>query len=421
MFEKGVFMPIDFNSHIAFNPLKPMNKTQQIAPQYQPMSQNCDTFTKSVEVKGNSVDSSFDGIKIEQKSFGTIKKTGKEATLYTITNKNGASVSLSTFGATITSVKVPDKDGNLKDVTQGYTDVSPYENAPVGHAGGTIGPCANKISDGKFHIGENEYELECNKDNGKTHSHGGTNGFDVQNWNAHILKDGIEFTYDKKDMENGYPGNVKASVTYKFDNNNNLRIIYKAKTDKDTLVNMTNHTYFNLDGAENASENSVLNHIVTLPNSSSYTVNSEIAVPTGEIAAVDGTPFDFKNPKKIGDVINSDNHQIKIGSGFDQNYCIDNYDGKSIIEVANVKSQKTGINLKVSTNLPGFQFYTANHLGKSTQPAGKDGKRYEKRSAFCIEPQFYPNAINTENFKEKGILKKDEEYNREIVYSFSAE
>ncbi len=356
----------------------------------------------------------------------------------------------------------------MKDITQGYDNVAPYEEAPVGHAGGTIGPYANKISDGKFVLDGKDYSLECNKDNGKSHSHGGTQGFDTKNWKANILKDGIEFTYEKKDMESGYPGNVKASVIYKFDNDNNLHIKYSAKSDKDTIINMTNHTYFNLDGAENTQENSVYEHIVALPNSSSYTVNSDIAIPTGEIVSVKNTPFDFSSPKKIGDVIESDNEQIKIGSGFDQNYCVDNYDGKSLIDVANIKSSKTGINLKVSTiesdneqikigsgfdqnycvdnydgkslidvanikssktginlkvstNLPGFQFYTANHLGKSAQPNGKSGARYEKRSSFCVEPQFYPNAINIDDFNEKGILKSGEEYNREIVYSFYTE
>jgi len=403
-------MPIDFNNvHIFTNSIRQQIVNPQYTVQNQPIQ---DTFVKSIDVN-------FDGIKIDKKSFGKIEKTNEEAILYTITNKNGASVNLSTFGATITGIKVPDKDGNLIDVTQGYDNVTPYEKSPVGHAGGTIGPCANKISDGKFTINEKEYNLECNKDNGKSHSHGGTQGFDVKNWKANVLKDGIEFTYLKKDMESGYPGNVQASVIYKFDNNNNLHIQYKATTDKDTLINMTNHTYFNLDGAENTQEGSVLDHIVTLPNSSSFTQNSEIAIPTGEIVDVENTPFDFKTSKRIGDVISSDYEQIKIGSGFDQNYCIDNYDGKSLIEVADVKSQKTGINLKVSTNLPGFQFYTANHLGKSAQPNGKSGTRYEKRSAFCVEPQFYPNAVNTESFKEKGILKAGEEYNREIVYSFS--
>ncbi len=410
-------MPIDFNPHIMFNTNN--NLPQRIVQQSVAMNQlEKDTFTKSVKINSD-VDAIYEGIKIEKKSFGILKKSGEEATLYTITNKNGASVDLSSFGATITSIKVPDKDGKIKDVTQGYDNVTPYEESPVGHAGGTIGPCANKISDGKFTINNEEYSLECNKDNGKTHSHGGTQGFDTKNWKANILKDGIEFTYEKPDMENGYPGNVKASVIYKFDNENNLHIQYKASSDKDTLINMTNHTYFNLDGAENTQENAVLEHIVTLPNSSTITENSEIAVPTGKILQVEGTPFDFKTPHKIGDVINSDNEQIKIGSGFDQNYCIDGYDGQKLIEAADVKSTKTGIRLKVSTNLPGFQFYTANHLGKAAQPNGKSGSRYEKRSSFCVEPQFYPNAINTKEFADKGILKKGEEYNREIIYSFS--
>ncbi len=414
-------MPIDFNPHIMFNLHN--NVSQKIVNQQYYLANYPvqDTFTKSVKVGSNNLDTNYAGIKIEQKSFGVLKRTGEEAVLYTITNKNGASVDLSTYGATIVSIKVPDKNGKLKDITQGYDNVAPYEEAPVGHAGGTIGPYANKISDGKFVLDGKDYSLECNKDNGKSHSHGGTQGFDTKNWKANILKDGIEFTYEKKDMESGYPGNVKASVIYKFDNDNNLHIKYSAKSDKDTIINMTNHTYFNLDGAENTQENSVYEHIVALPNSSSYTVNSDIAIPTGEIVSVKNTPFDFSSPKKIGDVIESDNEQIKIGSGFDQNYCVDNYDGKSLIDVANIKSSKTGINLKVSTNLPGFQFYTANHLGKSAQPNGKSGARYEKRSSFCVEPQFYPNAINIDDFNEKGILKSGEEYNREIVYSFYTE
>lgn len=402
-------MPIDFNPHV-YNNVQPQIVKQQYVVQNQPVK---DMFIKTVSPQ-------YDGMKIEKKSFGKIKKTGEKAVLYTITNKNGASVSLSTFGATITGIKVPDKDGKFVDVTHGYNNVTPYEESPVGHAGGTIGPCANKIANGSFKIGEKEYSLECNKDNGKSHSHGGSEGFDVQNWHAKVLKDGVEFTLLKKDMEQGYPGNVIAKVIYKFDNENNLHIQYKATSDKDTLVNMTNHTYFNLDGAENTQENSVYNHIVKLPNSSKITKTNEIAIPTGEYIDIEGTPFDFREEKRIGDVIDSDNEQMKISKGFDQNYCIDNYDGISMIEVADVESPKTGIKLKVSTNLPGFQFYTANNLGKSAQPNGKDGSRYEKRSGFCVEPQFYPNAINIDNFAEKGILKAGDEYSREIVYSFSS-
>ncbi|CDE61958.1 aldose 1-epimerase [Fusobacterium sp. CAG:439] len=394
-------MPIDFNSHIYFvNNNRPFlqNVVNSNYIANQPVK---DTFVKSV---------SDNSIKIEKKTFGKIEKTNQTAELYTITNKSGASVSLSSFGATITSIKVPDKNGKLTDVTQGYNSVTPYEKSPVGHAGGTIGPCANKINNGTFKLGQKEYKLDCNKDKGKTHCHGGKEGLDVKNWNAQILKDGVKFTYTKKDMEGGYPANVKMSVTYKFDNDNNLSIKYEAETDNDTILNLTNHSYFNLDGAENAQENSVMEHSVQLPNSSKYTPVNEIAIPTGEIKSVEGTEFDFRAPKKFSEMNKN---------GYDQNFVIDNYDGKTLMEAANVKSQKSGISLKVLTDLPGFQFYTANNLGKSEQPLGKHAKRYEKHSAFCVEPQFFPDAINT--FDEKPVLKKGEKYNRTIIYSFNTE
>lgn len=409
-------MAIDFHAHlINFRGTKPIaqNVTQQ-ANQKKEIPQ--DSFEKQINVP--NLDKNFDGMKIEQKSFGKLQN-GEDTTLYTITNKNGASVDLSTFGATIVSVKVPDKDGKIVDVAQGYKDVTPYEKSPVGHAGGTIGPCANKISNGRFTLNGKEYQLECNKDGGKSHSHGGTQGFDVKNWNAEIIKDGIKFTYLKKDGESGYPANVITSVTYKFDNDNNLHVQYEAQADEDTVINLTNHSYFNLDGSQNCEEGAILNHVVQLPNSSKYTVNNDIAVSTGEIATVENTPFDFRTPKVIKDVIDSDFDQIKIGSGIDQNFCVDGYDGKNMVDVARVKSPKTGITMEVSTNLPGFQFYTANHLGKKEQPEGKDGGRYEKRSALCVEPQFYPDAIN--KFDEKPILKKGETFNREIVYKFGCE
>ena len=303
-------MSIDFNPHILFvNNNRPVlqNIVNSTFLANQPIQ---DTFTKTVQT--NSL---YDGIKIEKKSFGKIEKTGKQAELYTITNKNGASVSLSSFGATITSIKVPDKNGKLIDVAQGYDSVTPYEKSPIGHAGGTIGPCANKINKGAFKLGEKEYKLDCNKDNGLTHSHGGKEGLDVKNWNAEILKDGIKFTYNKKDMEGGYPANVKMSVTYKFDNNNNLSVKYEAQSDSDTILNLTNHSYFNLDGAENTYENSVMEHIIHLPNSSKYTPVNEISIPTGEIKSVDGTDFDFRTPKKLSEMNKN---------GYDQNFVVDN-------------------------------------------------------------------------------------------------
>lgn len=401
-------MPIDFNPHIYFHPQIQISRPVFMANN----KTNKDVFIKSTDYK-------YDSMKIEKKNFGKIKKTGENAELYTITNKNGASVNISSFGATITGIKVPDKNGNLVDVTHGYSNVTPYEESPVGHAGGTIGPYANKISGGRFRLGEVEYQLECNKDNGKSHSHGGKDGFDLQNWKAKVLKDGVEFSYLKEDMVNGYPGNVLTKVTYKFDNDNNLHIQYYATSDKDTIINLTNHTYFNLDGANNTKRDSVLDHKIKLPNSSKITKINNLGIPTGEILDVKNTPFDFSKWKAVGTDINATDEQLEFAKGYDHNYCVDNYDGKTLIKIAEIESEKTGIKLKVSTNLPGFQFYTANNLGKTTQPNGKDGTKYEKRSGLCIEPQFYPNAINTDNFKEKGILKANEEYKKEIVYSFS--
>ncbi|MBO5856860.1 MAG: galactose mutarotase [Clostridia bacterium] len=402
-------MPIDFNPQI-FHVQPQIERTQRI------VKQNCDN-----DVFVKTVNPLYDGIVIKQKDFGKIKKTDEQAILYTITNKNGASVDISSYGATITGIKVLDKNGKSVEITQGYDNVTPYEESPIGHAGGTIGPYANKIDGGKFTLDGKEYQLECNKDNGKTHSHGGSEGLDLKNWKAKKLSDGIEFSYLKKDMENGYPGNMLIKVTYKLDNDNNLHIQYEAKSDKDSLINLTNHTYFNLDGAENAEENSIYNHLVKLPNSTKITKTNSIGISTGEYLFVENTPFDFRKPKRISDVIDLEDGEHKTSKGFDNNYCIDGYDGKTLIEVADVKSEKTGIRLKVLTNLPGFQFYTANNLGKSAQPAGKYGKRYEKYSSFCVEPQFYPNAINVENFSEKGILLADDIYKREIVYSFDAE
>lgn len=355
----------------------------------------------------------YEGIEITGRSFGKIQKSGDLALLYTIKNKNGASVDISSFGATITALKIPDKNGTLVDVVQGYSSVTPYETTPIGHAGGTIGPVANKISNGRFSINGVTYQLDCNKDGGKSHSHGGAYGFDTQNWTPEILKDGIKFTYLKKDMEGGHPGDVVMSVTYKLDNDNRLHIKYHATTNRDTIINPTNHTYFNLNGAENTCENAIFDHIVTMPSTTKFTPVNEIGIPTGEIRNIKDTEFDFSTEKLIFDSIKN------LPNGFDHNYCIDNYDGKTLKDAAIVYAPKSGIKLKVSTNLPGFQFYTANNLGKPEQPKGKHEKKYEKHSAFCIEPQFFPDAIN--KFSEKPILKAGNSFDKEIVYSFAVE
>lgn len=358
--------------------------------------------------------------KYKMKEFGLVKSSNEQAYLFTIENKNGMSVDFSTLGATIVAIRVKDKNGNLVDVAQGYDSAECYTDYPVGHAGGTIGPIANKLDYGTFTLNGQKYELEKNKDGGRTHCHGASDGIDIKNWNYELIDNGVKFTYVKKDGVGGHPGNIVFTTTYKLTDDDTIKIIYGAETDKDTVINLTNHSYFNLDGEQNAQKESVLNHIVQLPASTKFTVCNEVAVPTGEIRETKGTPFDFSKETKISDVIGQDDEQLKIGAGFDQNFCIDGYDGQKLVEIAKVKSSDTGIVLTVATNLPGFQFYTANHLGKPVQPLGKSGKRYEKRSGLCVEPQFFPNAINTDNF-EKPILKVGEKFCREIDYKFSVE
>ena len=355
---------------------------------------------------------------VVMQDFGVVKSVNERAYLITIDNKNGMSVDLSTIGATIVAIRVPDKNGKLVDVVQGYKSAESYTDYKVGHAGGTIGPCANRIDNGIFELNGKKYELEKNGNGGKVHSHGASAGLDIKNWKYELIKNGVKFTYVKKDGEGNYPANVTIDVSYILTDNNELITKYEASSDEDTILNLTNHSYFNLDGEENTEEGAVLNHIVQFPKSDKFTVTNENGIPTGELRSVENTPYDFRQGAKVKDKINSDYQPLIQTNGFDQNYCINGYNGKKLIDIANVKSEKTGIKMTVSTNLPGFQFYTANSL--KPQPAGKCGKQYKKRSSLCIEPQFYPNAINTPNF-EKPILKKDSKFNREIVYKFDTE
>ena len=350
--------------------------------------------------------------------FGIVKSVNERAYLITVNGKSGISADFSTLGATIVAIRVPDKNGKLVDVVQGYNSVENYTDYKVGHAGGTMGPCANRIDNGIFELNGKKYELEKNGNGGKTHCHGASAGLDIKNWKYELIKNGVKFTYFKKDGEGGYPANVTISVTYVLTKDNELITKYEATTDADTILNLTNHSYFNLDGEENAEENAGLNHWVQFPKSDKFTVTNENGIPTGELRNVENTPYDFRKGAKVKDKINSDYQPLQQTNGFDQNYCIEGYDGKKTIDIANIKSEKSGIKMTVATNLPGFQFYTANSL--KPQPVGKSGKQYKRRSSLCIEPQFYPNAINTPDF-EKPVLKKGEKFDREIVYKFSAE
>ena len=334
---------------------------------------------------------------ITKKHFGTTRD-GVEIYLFTLRNQSGVEVSITNFGGAITSLKVPDRKGNFGDVVLGYETLEEYERNPR-YLGALIGRHANRIAAGQFSLHGIDYQLEQN--NGANHLHGGFNGFDKRVWNA-SEEDGLRLTYLSKDDEAGYPGNLTATVTYSLSTDNELRIEYHATTDRDTLVNLTNHAYFNLKG-----EGTILDHELTL-NADSFTPVAEDLIPTGEIKSVDGTPMDFRHGKQIGSEIN------QIG-GYDHNFVLNDYDG-SLRSVCRLYEETSGRVLEVSTTQPGIQFYSGNFLDGTL--VGKNGVAYQKYAALCLEPQHFPDAPHHANFPST-VLRAGDEYQQTTVFRFS--
>lgn len=332
-----------------------------------------------------------------------------DITLYTLTNASGASVTLSTLGAGIVSVMVPDKDGKLDDVVLGYANPADYiADGPC--AGKTPGRYANRIAKGKFTVDGKEYQLAIN--NGPNALHGGPEGFMNQNWESEVEGNQVKFTYTAKDGEEGYPGELKATVIYTWNDKNELTIDLKAVCDKKTVVNLTNHAYFNLDG-ENAG--SILDHELQLL-ASHYLPTDDTQIPTGEIAPVKGTPMDFTEPKAIGKDINADFEALKIGKGYDHCWVLDDWHKHTLISAARLKSNKSGRVVEVFTTQPGAQVYTGNWLAGS--PKNKSGRSYEDYEGVAIECQGMPDAPNHKNFPCQ-LLGPGEEYNQTIIYRFT--
>lgn len=332
-----------------------------------------------------------------------------DITLYTLTNASGASVTLSTLGAGIVSVMVPDKDGKLDDVVLGYANPADYiADGPC--AGKTPGRYANRIAKGKFTVDGKEYQLAIN--NGPNALHGGPEGFMNQNWESEAEGNQVKFTYTAKDGEEGYPGELKATVIYTWNDKNELTIDLKAVCDKKTVVNLTNHAYFNLDG-ENAG--SILDHELQLL-ASHYLPTDNTQIPTGEIAPVKGTPMDFMEPKAIGKDINADFEALKIGKGYDHCWVLDDWHKHTLISAARLKSNKSGRVVEVFTTQPGAQVYTGNWLAGS--PKNKSGRSYEDYEGVAIECQGMPDAPNHKNFPSQ-LLGPGEEYNQTIIYRFT--
>lgn len=335
---------------------------------------------------------------------------GEELSLFTLENKNGMQVKVTDLGATIVSIIVPDRDGTMRDVILGYDSAEEYYQGTC-FFGACIGRSGNRIDKGRFTINGKEYQLAVNDNQNNLHS--GPNGFEKRKFAVKVRTDNsISLTIRDADLQEGYPGSFEATVTYDLTDDNELWLRYTATSDQDTVCNMTNHTYFNLGGHDSGSiEDTILN----LAAAEFTPVKDFEAIPTGEYAAVGGTPFDFTTPKPIGQDIGADEEQLKCVHGYDHNFVIKEEKGE-IEEFASAVSPKTGICMECFTDLPGFQFYAGNCI--SDHERGKGGAVYEKRHGFCLETQFFPNSINQEGFA-KPLLKAGETFQSNTCYRFS--
>tara|TARA_B100000242_G_scaffold294363_1_gene276771 strand:+ start:82 stop:1212 length:1131 start_codon:yes stop_codon:yes gene_type:complete len=322
--------------------------------------------------------------------FGKLEN-GENVYKYLLKNDK-CEVELITYGGIITSIKVPDLNGNLIDVALGFNDFDSYlEGHP--YFGAIVGRYANRIDNGSFSIDDNDYSIPIN--NNGTSLHGGIKGFDKVNWNVvsydSINHNSIKLNYLSKHMEEGYPGNLNTYVKYTLTEDNELVVEYQAETDKPTVLNLTQHTYFNLSGE---SSGDILDHNLLINADSFLPVNEKI-IPTGEIKSVENTPFDFRKIKKIGKDINIEDRQLKLGNGYDHCWVLNDYNKKSR-KIGEVNSNKTKINMEIFSDLPGVQLYTGNFLDGSLN--SKKDLKYINRSGFCLETQFYPNSPNNQNF-----------------------
>ncbi len=331
--------------------------------------------------------------------------------LYTLTNQSGAKVKLINIGAAIVGIEVPDKTGKLRDVVLGYRMYEDYLRDPAA-LGKTVGRYANRIANGMFTLNGKQYRLAVN--NGRNHLHGGPTGFQVRVWGARVEDESIVFSYQSAEGEENYPGSLGVEVTYSWSDTNELNIEYIATPSEDTIVNLTNHTYFNLNGEGSGEINS---HYLTL-NSDEFLPIDRNMIPTGEYRQVEATVMDFRNPKLIGQDIQANDEQLEIGNGYDHCWCIKNWQPGVMANAAKLYSPESGIAVSISTTQPGVQVYTGNYLFGTG--VSKNGKEHDNRQGVAIECQNFPDSPNKENFPTP-ILLADEVYDEQIKFSFSVE
>ncbi len=332
-------------------------------------------------------------MQIQQKLFG--ETDGQQVFLYTLSNDRGFEVSITNYGGAIVSLKAPDRDGEFADVVLGFETVEEYVKIPL-YFGGLIGRHANRIGLGKFSLNGTEFQLTQN--NGANHLHGGAKGFDKRVWQLVDDTYALRLEYFSPDGEEGYPGNVKAEVTYTLSPDNELKTEYRATTDRETIVNLTNHSYFNLAG-----HGEILGHELTL-HAGAFTPVSKELIPTGEIKSVQDSEMDFRKSRPIAH------------GGYDHNFVLSNYDGSSLQPAARLYEPKSGRVLEILTTEPGIQFYSGNFLDGSLK--GKGGAIYYQYTGLCLEPQHFPDAPNHANFPST-VLRPGEVYRHVSVYRFS--
>ena len=361
----------------------------------------CADLSKSTQKRGQII----------VRPFG-LAPDGSDVNLYTLRNVKGAEVGICNYGGLVIFLKVPDRSGKLADVVLGYDNLPDYiRDTP--YFGALIGRYGNRIAKGKFTLDGKEYTLAVN--NGPNALHGGLKGFDKVVWEARFLASlegpSLELLYVSKDGEEGYPGTLSVKAVYTLTDDNALKLEYTATTDKDTVVNLTHHSYFNLAGMGD-----ILNHQVMLPADKFTPVDSTL-IPTGELKPVDGTPFDFRTPTAIGARIGQEDEQLKFGNGYDHNWVINKQTGQLTL-MARVYEPTSGRVMEVWSTEPGLQFYSGNFLdGKNT---GKGGWVYKFRNGFCMEPQHYPDSPNHPDFPSV-VLKPVQTYWNTIIYKFSVQ
>lgn len=366
------------------------------------------SFFSLIQCNSNKKDESM----IKKELFGKLTD-GREAYLFTLTNPSGSQVKLTNYGAAVVSLIVPDRDGKMSDVILGYDDLDGYVNNSA-YIGVIVGRYGNRIGKGQFQLDGNNYQLTIN--DGPNHLHGGTTGYHKVLWNAEEVESklgpAVKFTFTSPDGYEGFPGTVTTSVTYTWTADNELRIDYTGTTDKTTILNPTNHAYFNLTGDP---KNTILDHELMI-NADSITPVDSTLITTGELTPVENTPMDFRKSTAIGARINTDTEQLKYGKGYDHNWVLNGYSKGKVSNAVALYEPKSGRLMEVLTDQPGMQFYSGNFLNGTI--TGKEGITYQYRTGLCLEAQCFPDSPNKPQFPSV-TLKPGETYKQTTIYKFS--